>query len=413
MLLNNHSRMPLTLLIISMLFLNTSIPSAWAYSGKLPKLESKQQSSKICFLSSDGKITYYQKRPAKLMLSSKFTTKEVLSGPPDAFFTMVSTLNRKRMIIEMASFHLFSNSDQQNFLYACDYGSSITIPVGRGTSPKLHLEDSWVSYYSTESKTLYFQSLLPNRAYNKFQVTLKAQINPYFIPAVVMLSDQTILYTDIDNEGVSGIFLLERSLKQNKLAYKGKNKGGKIELCLQDKNLVVGEFSSPDVPSSSGSEISTLDVSKTTAFLQMKSLYLSTKSDPGNIECQNSKKLIYFIQNQSLGEGLELQAELVALHPDTKEVKLISDLKNVTQVLNIDDRILIPFQGDFYIAAGENNDTKDALDKNSSNAGDNSADDDGDAVKVSIEISKTSNKKSDSDKVITEKTEKTKKTENK
>ncbi|MBF0207843.1 MAG: hypothetical protein HQK53_13240 [Oligoflexia bacterium] len=116
---------------------------------------------------------------------------------------------------------------------------------------------------------------------------------------------------------------------------------------------------------------------KSKDFNKLNILYSSALSDFGNIECHNDRGQIYFIQNQSgqngknnksdktsnviTGHQVITKTELVSLNISDKKITTLSDLNNVTQVLDIDGKIIVPFQGDFYIAYGDNTTGKDNL----------------------------------------------------
>lgn len=357
--LKNNGLKVLTLFTCVLLYSLKVFP----YSGFLPVLATKQPASKICFISNDGLYTYFQRKPATLMLASRYTLKEVLSGPEDAFFTMKSSTAHKKMLIEMDPFfHLAQGITDDKFIYAVDFGSTITTVIGRGMNSQLHLNDSWASFYQMQTKNLSFQSLSTPTAKSKFQIHINSSLNPYFIPQVVMYDDQSILFTDISSDGRQALFLLKRNTKEMVLLLKTKKPGMKIELCLNRNNLFVGQFGYPEVKNT-GSEISFIDLAVGKDFSKLKSLYSSKQqNDIGNLECNVDSEFIYFIQNQSpIGNSLFSKSEAVSLSLKDKKIKTISDLGNVTQIINLDGRLIIPFQGEVYVAKGNNKVDNDSL----------------------------------------------------
>ncbi|MBF0297703.1 MAG: hypothetical protein HQK51_03225 [Oligoflexia bacterium] len=335
-------------------------------ASKIPILLTKQPSNKICFISKDGKYTYYQKRPTTLVLSSMYKLIDVLTGPPEATFNLFATPARKKIAIEMMPFQYHNiSSTSLNYLYVMDFGESVATPIEKGIHPTLHLDDKWISYYHPLKKAIFFQNIeslnnKKNTGEQAFKIQLKNPLNPYFIPEVVMYTEDLVLFTDINLEGVSALLLLNRSKQKLITLIKSKKAGTKIELCLNKTKLFVGQFPYPDVLGQS--EIAMIDLDQTKDFSKMEMLYISDHADVGNIECQSEKDLLFFIQNQSDKEDLVLtKSELVAIDLKKKQVITISDLIHTTQVINMDGRLLIPYRGDFYVIKGDSNLNTDKL----------------------------------------------------
>ncbi|MBF0208812.1 MAG: hypothetical protein HQK53_18265, partial [Oligoflexia bacterium] len=242
---------PILSIAISIIFVAGTIRSTYGYSAKLPIWATKQSAAKLCFISQDGNYTYYQRRPSTLMLSSKYSTKAVLTAPTDGNFTLLASPSRKKIIIELDPFYFFSNENSYSFLYVLDFGGTTPTAIGQGISPKMHLNDNWVSYYEPQKKTIHFQSLNMKEFSSKFNISISSATNPYFVPEVIMYDEQNVLYTDLNNQGYSGIFLLVRNTKKNVLLYKNKGPGIKIEMCLNGSNLYIGKFAYPHIKGAS------------------------------------------------------------------------------------------------------------------------------------------------------------------
>lgn len=320
-------------------------------STKLSKLITKQSIQNIRLISRDGIFTYFQNRSGSLFLSTNYKLTQIVKGNYEAFYSLHSSPTRKKIIIEADSEYYSGNRLlHNNSLYLINFGDTKLKKIGEGIEPRLHLQDTWISYFNPDTKSIIFQSL-KNFSTN-FSIKLKNSINKYFIPEAIMINEEDIFFTDLNSKGNSAILLFNRSSQKFIPLLKTEVAGVKIEMCLRPPNLFIGQFGHHDVIY--GSEIGKLNIEKSKDFTQIKMLYKSLKNDFGNIECHNNDNLLYFIQDQSPTiNSAAVKSELASVHTDTGALKTVSDLGQVTQVVNIDGKILIPFRGEFYIINGE------------------------------------------------------------
>lgn len=332
-----------------------------SYSKELPLLATKQLVSKIVFISEAGDFSYYIKGTNTLMFASKYSVKEVISGPSDSHFTIVSSGDLKKLIIDLDPFYLYGSEIRSHFLYSIDYGGTVLKPIGKGMYPKLHLNDTFISYYLPSERTIKFQSLVYDQNYNRFTIKLHNPISPYFIPEVVMYNENNILYTDRNSDGKEAIFLLQRNKGSVNVMMKSPKQFQRVELCLSEgEDLIIGLFSM--LEKGGESEIYSLNLKKSKDFSQIKKLYSSGQSDLGKIICTIKGPNLYFIKNMSSSNSLTfVKSELASINKKTKEIAIISELGSVTQILNISNRILIPIQGQIYVALGNNELANDSL----------------------------------------------------
>ncbi|MBF0361376.1 MAG: hypothetical protein HQK49_10205 [Oligoflexia bacterium] len=350
----------------SFFIITTMLSTSLMAASQIPILITKQPSNKICFVSKDGKYTYYQKRPTTLVLAHMYSLNDVLTGPPEAVFNVYASSDRKKMVVEMVPYQYHNvNSMSLNYLYLMDFGGRSVTPLGNGISPKLHLDDTWISYYNSYKKVIYFQEIknLDIKKQNqqqKFKIELKNFLNPYFVPQVIMFSEDLILFSDNNLEGVSALLLLNRNKQKLITLVKARRAGVKIEICLNKTKLFVGQFPYPDI--NAQSEIGMIDLNVTKDFTKMETLYRSDLADIGNIECQSEQGLLFFVQNQSDKSDVSVtRSELVALELKSKKIITITDLSYVSQVINMDSRLMVPFRGDFYVIKGDTNLNTDKL----------------------------------------------------
>jgi len=341
----NHQEVTIKLIILIVLF-----SSQIFAKSKLPELATKQAINNLRFLSSDGSFTYYQNREGSLLLSTNYKVKEVLNSTPGTNYQVISSPNRKKLIVvQQESFHKFLGIRQMKNIYKMDFGGQSASKLGLGINPRLHSSDEWVSIFHPISKTIKFINLKSSAL--KFDLKIRNPFNPYFIPEVIMPNNNTILYTDLNKDGLPGILYYDKITKQTSVLYKASNSAIKLELCLNKENIFLGEFGLDRL--FSGSAISLLK-SNAIDFSKREILYESRVNDIGNISCSNS---LLFVQNLSK-QRKKLAYELVELGLGTKRVKVLSDINFASHSIDMDGVILLPHLGKYYVVKGKSDYTK-------------------------------------------------------
>ncbi|MBL6988860.1 MAG: hypothetical protein ISR65_03745 [Bacteriovoracaceae bacterium] len=338
------------------IYLTTFISSIKVHgynTSRLPVLVTKQSIQHLRLVTIDGKFTYYQQQSTgKLLLSTNYSVDPVLQASAGTNYRLISSPTRRKILISMNErFFDFIGFRLPKKIYEIDFGKSTPMQIGEGLFPMIHLEDHWASFYNAQSRILTFKGII-NRA-SKFQVKLVNVVNPYFIPQRVMLSDNKVVYTDVNKEGLQGVITFERSVKKTDVLKKQTSVSTKIELCLSNGKLFIGEFGlgNQDL----GSTISYYVVKKDDTLVGPQLIYKSKKNDIGNIKCQAEQDMLYFVQNQRLDSGLN-RSEVVSLNLAKKyEIKTLSDLRFASQIVNMDGRLLIPYLEKYYILLGKNN----------------------------------------------------------
>ncbi|RLA64697.1 MAG: hypothetical protein DRQ88_07135 [Epsilonproteobacteria bacterium] len=328
--------------------------SLWADS-LLPLLFTKQPIRNVRFLSHDGVLTYFQNSSGELLLSTNYQASEVLKGIPGSNFLMISSKARKYILLTIDEhYHNFYGIREPLNIYKLRFGKSIPEKIGLGQSPRLHLNDTWATFYNFQKKQVSFQNLIIKAL--KFTITINNEINPFFNPHVAMINKEIILFTDLNEKGFPGILLFNRGENKSKAIYKGSSVNEKVEFCLQNEHLIVGIFGLEN--SKKGSEIFRYPI-KGLTFDKRNVLYKSNKNDLGNMVCNFAKDSIYFVKN--LSENLKSKYEAVKFNLSSKKIKIISDVGYANQIVPMDDKLLLPFRGKVYVLEGRSNYTSDGL----------------------------------------------------
>ncbi len=328
------------IVLLSTLFYNTIYGKS-----NLPKLITKQELNKIRFISNTGKFTYYQNRSGELMFSTNYSVKVALKGNKNTNYNVYSSYNKKKNIItKNEKFHSIYNIRISKEIYVSDYGINNAKFISKGLSPKLHLNDQWITYYDSYTNKLYVQDI--KNSIIKYNIKISNKKNPFFIPDVAMLNENTILFTDLDNEGNSYITSYNLTNKKPSVYYKPKRLSSKIELCKYKNNLFIGVFGLDNIYKGS-------HIIKEGILNNKKNIIYSSKlNDIGNIIC-NKNDIIYFIKRTNKDR---MQYEVVGLY--NNKVNILSDLLYATQIIDMDGKILLPFNGEYYVIEGKSDTSK-------------------------------------------------------
>lgn len=312
----------------------------------LPELMAKQSIDNIRFLSKEGKFTYYQKRSGSLLFSTNYKVQEILKGEIGTQYTLFSTVSRKKiLILQNQNFHNFYSLRSKEKIYLSNYGEPNPIEVGFGIAPNLLLDDAWLSYYDPYLKMLNFEHT--TNAALKFSIKLNNKINPYFTPKVVMSDDNTIYYTDLNENGVVGLLEFKRNSGKSEVVYKSTSFMEKLEICLSKDHLILGQFGIHNGNFGSliaSSSLPLKDISKKVI------LYKSDLNDLGHLTCDDDATSIYFIKNN--GSSSTPSFDIMELNPNTKTLSPLTDFKTATTIINMDGTLLTQNKGKYYILKG-------------------------------------------------------------
>ncbi len=327
-----------------------------ASAQELPKFLTKHAIESLRFITLDGKYAYVQKRPGVLGVVSSFRSVDFISESSQSDFLVKGSRFKQRLIIETIPFvHQEYNLLKDNKISVVDWGNSQVKDIGTGLNAKLHVQDEWISYFQAHQGILVLQNILTQK---KFEIKLSAKDNPFFRPEVEMVSSDTILYTDINSTGYSALIRYQLATQKSTVIQRSPQTATHIELCQGQGYIGVGEFPYADAMRSS--KISQIKLNGSSNLSGMNSLYNSTDQDIGNMVCMSDS--IYFIKTMSHNKRLGLkQTEAVRLDLKTLQVEAKTKMNVVSQIIEMDGRVLIPHRGDYFVLEGTANLSDDKL----------------------------------------------------
>jgi hypothetical protein len=363
----------ISLRVLSFLLATISLTATVSLQAvsKLPTLEAKQSLDNLRFVSHDGKFTYFQLRSGSLRFSTNYNVHEVITGNRGNFYGVISTSARKKVTITQHSgFHTSLGVRNLSKIYISKFNSRHVRFIAEGVNPILHIDDQYLSLYRPDKRRI---SIINSGKFSdKFHIKLKNEADPFFIPQVVMLSPHSVLYTDLSSTGSTVIIHYNSQSNKKKLFWRSRVPQSKIELCRKGGDLFVGRFGR--TTSYPGSSIWKLN-GKSKTVNEADRIYHSKLNDIGNIICDLKEDRLYFISDITEKDQSE-RFEAVSIRTKGKKEEvgqklILSDVNEAGQLINLDGRILLPFNGKIYVLSGGSHSTvNDSLGSQKMNAKD-------------------------------------------
>ncbi len=324
---------------------------------KLPILLTKQSIFNLRWVSLDGERTYYQRASGDLILSTRYRVIEILKGAENTHYNIVTTRHRKNIVfLKDEYFHTWLGIRHPKEIYASAFTSERPPElIGSGIKPRLHLNDEWVSYFDPLARVIHLVNI--KHKVLKYQIQINNNLNPYFVPEIIMVDKDTVVFTDLNSKGHTGILIYKKLTNKIEPSFKVTDIREKIEFCKKDSTLLIGVFGTD--PSKRGSQIFRLPL-QTVDFKKLESIYKSELNDIGNIECDHKEESFYFTKNVTEA-GKKEAFEIAKMNLKNKELKIITDLTYATELINLDGRLLVQYRGKFYVLKGEENLRKDDI----------------------------------------------------
>jgi hypothetical protein len=335
--------------LISLLFIALTFAQETKAKGP-EKLLTKHAVDAIRYIDGDGRVAYIRKRPGVLGIVSSFRSEEFITDTPQSDFLVVATPIKRKVIVEVIkNQHSSFNIMRANKLMVFNWGETKGKDIGFGMASRLHMGDEWITFYQPDKKIIVIKNIITEKDY---MVKLNPKANPYFVPDVTMISSDLIVYTDINDQGISSVISYQLSNGKTEVIYKSSQTGTRMELCQQEKYLSIGEFPYEGV--NRGSKILQMPVLSSFNLGGFTTLYESTEQDIGNIICLDDS--IYFIKTMTQNPQLGVKTtEAIQLGLKNSQITQKTNLGTVSQLINMDGRVLLPHRGSFYVLEGEYN----------------------------------------------------------
>lgn len=334
-----------------------SFLSSSALAAAPAQFSTKYPMENIRFMTKDGQNTYLQ-RGSDLELVNQFRSSNVMKGTSSTQYLVTGSQARHKVVIETdpTGPQDLDLNKLHSIHVASLLGGSAPLFVGSGRAPRLHLDDEWVTWWDPKDKVIHVQFLRSKDRH--YIIRLGRKHNPYFTPDVIMLDPETVIYTDINEKGVPGLLTYSLTGKQTTLVRKGEQPGSHFELCTYGKYAALGEFSYDDV--NHGSSISILAWKTAPSPDGFTSVYRSSDNDSGQMVCAADK--VWFVKTVAEDRQYNIRSSAAAnLNLATGKIQVVPELEKVSNIINMDGRILAPVRGEIYVLEGAAGSDQDVL----------------------------------------------------
>lgn len=174
----------------------------------------KQRTEIERYFSNDGKNDYYQKNTGPLMFSTNYNVTELIKGKPGSYYQITPSDDFKYLAIERNENHQSLLHIRKNKkLFLTTFGSKEAIEIGDGVKPKVFLDGKYYIYYNQNSRTIFsvfpHDQLLASKL--NFKIELNNKTNKYFTPDYTMKDEGILFYTDINDNGITGVLNLTKT----------------------------------------------------------------------------------------------------------------------------------------------------------------------------------------------------------
>ena len=313
---------------------------------ELKVISTSQDPSFVRWVSEDGTITIYQRRSGSLLYSTNYSVESIIDSIPGTNYTVYSHRQSPYLLIqEDTSFLKFQNPVTPQKIYKMKIGSPKVELIGEGVSPKIHHNASMLSYYSPIENKFHLLNL--ENILLRFDIAL-SNIFPYWLPDIVAADANNWLYTDMNKDGIVGVVHLERSTKKQNLIVKSEFQNKRIELCINDTGLFLGQLTAEN-----HEPYTQILLFPKKQLLEFKGhiIYEDKSLDRGNILC-NYDDNIYFLKNTD--NSNRNITEVAELNPLDKKITILTNIKHASNIFFLSDKLLTMHNGKTLVLKGRN-----------------------------------------------------------
>lgn len=338
-----------------MLLISLLLISSFSYAQRLPELLTKHAPETLRYISADGNTAYVKKNNGVLGLVVGFRNSDFMADKTYSDFLVTDSHDGVRLSIEVIpEHHRELNINKVHQIFVTRRGQDKPTEIGFGRYPQLHLEDEWISFYNPQTQQITLKNVVTTKEY---KITLSKKSNPFFFPTYAMNSSSHFVYTDINDRGMAVLNLFDLNTNKSSQMLKASQPGTFFEVCQHQNYFAVGEFPYEGIRRGSRILNYTKSPSRPSGFT---TLYSSNDSDVGNMVC--AKDAVYFVKTTSYDSALVTKkTEVARINLADSKLEIKTALENVTQLIRMDGRILVPFREKLYVVEGTSNIEVDTL----------------------------------------------------
>jgi hypothetical protein len=287
---------------------------------------------------------FYMKGKDTLSFSSNYKALPVLKDEISSDYGVSTIDNQNFLIWKKFDLHrrLSPNKDAEIFLF--NSSTKDIERIGKGSYPKFLRGGKYISFYAYEKKQIV---IINNENRNKVsRIRINAK-SPYFVPSYELSALDNVYYTDINDKMFSGILTYNLETKKRETLYKTNQYAINIDLCSTKDNLYILESAANKNSFANLYRLSHIekDISKRDFLFQ------SSKGPAHSLKCNIEKERVYMIKTLS---GLSGDiTEVVSYDFKSKKAFVHTDLKFVTNLISIEDKLYVPYRKKVYVLDDE------------------------------------------------------------
>lgn len=299
----------------------------------------KQSIHNIRYFFKDNDSVFYMKGKSTLAFSSNYKAHEVLKYKNPTQFTLTTHNNNDFLISAKPLINKTMSPAQNAEIYHYNLSTKKIKKVGDGVSPKFHLSGKFFSFYDQEKKILKIINNITGLLVTGIKVNSKSD---YYIPQTEIFDEETIIYTDLNDQMIPGILQYNLTKNERKILHKLQSPSDILEICKKNNKVYSLESS---VKTKGYANLYSMDY--TQKDMSKRDFIFDSPMGPAHsLKCFNDSNNIFFIKNIS-GQSGQIN-ELIRFDINTKKAYIQTDLKFTKRFLKMADSILVPFRDKIY-----------------------------------------------------------------
>ncbi|MCB9094444.1 MAG: hypothetical protein H6621_05175 [Halobacteriovoraceae bacterium] len=284
---------------------------------------------------------FFQDSSGNLLKNKNFKNEIILKGEKrNTFYNLSMPYDSDSIAIEQDVDYLSQlNLRKSNNIFLLNSQSAKPVKIGRGVSPSLHLKSTWISYFVPDRKELILQ-YLPFRE-RVHAIAIQNYLHPYFRPLVAFPSNESVLYTDI-NESGSVVLMSYDLIKKNKSKIFETQIGHKLSFCLMDNYAYLLETGKSHTMDDSLTNIMQVDLKTKLA----KTIVRYQENSGSKIFCH--KNNIYFTKIEYDKDNLKNSYSLIQYNPISRINKVLQEFESSIHLFQSGKNFFISTLGKYF-----------------------------------------------------------------
>jgi hypothetical protein len=302
-----------------------------AFGISVTPLITQESYPQLLYLSSDDQVKCLKNNQASLVCFNQNKKTELFTQKKEAQFNLVASTAKRKMLFTVDETFLSIMSLQKLLpIYQVSFAQQGAVLLGQGTTPMLHQEDVWASYYTPSKKEITLKSLASDTVH---KITLNNPIDPYYTPNRVFERSDLFYYSDLNEKGEEALVSYNIESKKFTFIYKTEDSSKRLDFCWMNKKLYLSEFK---MALKGSVKITEIDYPKNAILAKKTTLYERDGDFLPRVICRSMSKQVIILQYTS-----PFTTQISVINADASSAPLTTQVNNrLTQLTLLDQRIL-------------------------------------------------------------------------